>query len=369
MKILLCHSAKSLKDRESIDIWRVIRPFNELKKHVDWEIDHTGYLLPSELLDKNNKASAGNLAREVERLSQYDLIWTSYFPDAVLFDVMLFLQGKFNTKFVLDVDDDFYNIPQHNPIWKATDANYNIDQIKYMIESAPYLVTSCDNLYKYYKDLRDNEDLRTFMFPNLIGGYTHKPFDNKENIVIGYAGGISHSKDLKNTGFLEAVKLLMKKYPQVRLGSVGIDLEITGTLRKRYEFIPGRPGEAWLKEIFPNMNIDIYVAPLENTEFNRRKTNIKWLESAFIPAVFVGSKTPPYSLSVRNNLTGVLVRDGVEFWYATLEELILDKKLRLRLAQNAKVEIENKWSIEKHWIKLLEIVKEIDQSANLISLE
>lgn len=366
MKILLSHSDSKLLDRESIDIWRVIRPFKELAKHVDWEIDHVEYLIPTELFNSDNRANAEEIAREVEKLGQYDIIWTSYFPDAVLFDTMLFVQAKFGTKFVLDVDDDFYNIPMSNPVWKAKDANKNIQEIQYIIESTPYLITSCPNLYNSYSKIRTLEDLRTFTFPNLIGDYSHKPFDNGKDVVIAYAGGISHTKDLENTGFLEALRLLMKKYPQVRAGSVGIELKkLTGTLRKRYQFIPGKPGNAWTEELFPAINADIYVAPLENTEFNRKKTNIKWLESAYIPAVFVGSKTPPYSLTVINDKTGVLVRDGVEFWYSALERLILNKTLREQIAQNALKEIEEKWTIKNKWHFLKEIVEEIYASDNL----
>ena len=368
MKILLSHSNGNLKDRESIDIWRVIRPFKELEKYVDWEINHTEYLIPSELFSSDNRVNAEELAQEVEKLGQYDIIWTSYFPDAVLFDTMLFVQAKFGTKFVLDVDDDFYNIPLSNPIWKSADANKNVAEIQYIIENAPYLITSCPNLYQSYSTIRELEDLRTFMFPNLIGDYSHKPFDNGKDVVISYAGGISHTKDLENTGFLEAVKLLMKKYPQVRLGSVGIPFKkITGTLKKRYTFTPGLPGKAWIDTLFPSLNADIYVAPLENSEFNRKKTNIKWLESAYIPAVFVASKTPPYSLSVINDKTGVLVRDGVEFWYATLEKLVLDKELRQNIAKNALKEIEKNWSIKNNWTLLKNIVEEIYESDNLVS--
>lgn len=355
LRILLTHSDPKLPARESIDLWRIIRPFAELEKHTDYQIDHQDYLINQDLFDKTNKVKAEDVAKEVQRLGEYDIVWTGYFPDAILFDTMIFVQEKFGTKFVLDVDDDFYNIPKTNPIWKQEDAEKNVSAIQYAIEQTPFLVTSCKNLYDWYSSKREN---KTYILENYIGGYKHRPFDNGKNVVISFFGGVSHKKDLENTGFTEALKQIMKKYPQVHAGSVGLELKLTGTLKKRYTFEPGIPGEQYVTKLWPSINADIAVAPLEDNIFNRRKTNIKWQETAMIPAAFVGSRIPPYFGTV-NEKTGILVRSGVEFWYDALERLVLDEKLRKTLADNAKAEVEKNWSIETQWVKLKEIIEDI----------
>lgn len=357
LKILITHSDPSFKSRESIDLWRIIRPFAELEKHVDWQIDHQDYLVDHTLIDTNNRVKANELVKELQRLGSYDIVWTGYFPDAVLFDCMTFVQQKFGTKFVLDADDDFWNIPPTNPIWRQENMKRNIAEIQYCITETPYMVTSSPNLLDSYKEKRGGK--KTYLLENFIGGYKHKPFDNGENIVISFFGGASHKKDVENSGFLEALKLIMKKYKHVHAGSVGLPLKITGTLKKRYTYNPGIPGQEYVDKIWPAINADIAVAPLEYNIFNRRKTNIKWQETAMIPAAFVGTNIPPYKGAVKSYETGILVNNTVDEWFYALEQLVTDKELRLKLAHNAKKEVEKNWSIENNWQNLKKIVEEI----------
>lgn len=357
LKILITHSDPSFKARESIDLWRIIRPFAELAKHVDWQIDSQDYLIDHTLIDVKNQVNTKKLVKELERIGTYDIVWTGYFPDAVLFDCMQFVQEKFGTKFVLDADDDFWNIPPSNPIWKQENMERNISEIQYCIANTPYLVTSCQNLHDHYASKRPG--LKTYTLPNFIGGYKHKPFDNGDSVVISFFGGVSHKKDLENSGFLEALKLIMKKYSYVSAGSVGLELKLTGTLKKRYTFNPGIPGQQYVDNLWPAINADIAVAPLEYNVFNRRKTNIKWQETALIPAAFVGTDIPPYKGTVKDGVTGLLVRNSVEAWFNALESLVIDKKYRRQLAQNAKKEVEKNWSIENNWQVLKEIIEDI----------
>lgn len=358
MKICIVHSDPKLPARESIDLWRIIRPFAELEKHTDYKIDHRPYLIDDSLIDSDtNKIPTDKLVEEIVKLGKYDIVWTGYFPDATLFDAMLFTQEKFGTKFVLDVDDDFYNIPESNPMWRQEgDMEQNVADIQYAIENTPYLVTSCKNLYDWYVSKREG---KTYILENYIGGYEHKPFDNGKNVVISFFGGVSHKADIEKSGFLEALKKIMKKYPHVHAGSVGLELKFTGTLKKRYTFNPGIPGQQYVTRLWPAINADIAVAPLEYNDFNRRKTNIKWQETALIPAAFVGTRIPPYFGTVENEKTGLLVREGADFWYDALERLVVDEEFRKTLANNAKAEVEKNWTIENNWHKLKEIIDDV----------
>lgn len=363
MKILLTHSDPELPARESIDLWRIIRPFKELAKHVDWQIDHQPYLIDPKLISKKtSKVQTDKLVKELERLGQYDIVWTSYFPDATLFDCMMFMSQKFGTKFVLDVDDNMYEIPKTNTIWKDKNAAKNIKEMQYMIEHTPYLVTSSRILQQDYKLRRTNP---TYFLPNYISEeYKHKPFDNGDKIVVGFFGGAAHEQDFKASGALQALKLLIKDYKNIHVGSVGMKLDLP---KDRYTFYPGKPGQAWIDEVWPNINIDISLAPLEDNVFNRCKTNIKWLESALIPAAFVATGIPPYSHSVKQRETGLLVQNTTEQWYNAIEELVTNQVLRHKLATHAESEVRLAWSIEHKWDKVKALVETIqkDNTAKL----
>lgn len=362
MKILLAHSDPKLAARVSIDLWRIIRPFEELKKHTDWQIDNVPFLIPDEDFEAINKDLAEHkihpkLLERIKFFSNYDIIWTSYFTDAALFDVVTFACEKYGTKFVVDVDDDFYHLPKHNHFWTAKDGGYyGLKQVHWMLENSKYVVTSTPVLQK---ELSKHRKGKTYILPNYIGkDYKHKKFDNKDKIVISYFGSITHKRDVTETGLFEALQQIMHKYKNVHVGTVGVSIDAY-LPKQRYEHFVGKPGYAWTKEVWPNINADICVAPLEDNTFNRCKSNIKWLETAMIPAAFVASNIPPYKGSVKEGVTGLLTNNTTEDWYEALEKLVTDKSFRTKLADNAKKEIEKNWMIENNWQSLKKIVEEI----------
>lgn len=355
MKILLAHSDKKLAARESLDLWRIIRPFRELAKHVDWQIDHVDYLVPDELIDKNNKADTEKLVAHLETLKDYDIIWTSYFPDAILFDCMMFLYEKYGVKFVLDCDDDIFHVPKDNHIWKDGGAE-RIEQIKYMVAEAPFVVTSTEILKAVFDEKRTGQ---TFVLPNYIGDdYKHPKFDNGDRVVIGYFGSITHKRDLFETGFFDALQQIMHKYKSVHVQTIGIPID-SYLPKQRYSFNPGKPGQKWLDEVWPNINCDIAVAPLEDTQFNRCKSNIKWLESALIPSAVIASNVSPYKDSIINGKTGILADNSSEDWYEALESLVTNKTLRNKLKKAAHKEMTEKYHIGTNWQVLKGLIETI----------
>ncbi len=355
MKILVAHSDPGFKERHAIDIWRIVRPFAELEKHVDWQIDYRPHLIDQSLMNPDDTIPADALIKELQKLGEYDIVWTGYFADAVLLDALVFASQQFGFRLVVDCDDDFWSIAPSNPIYRKPSGVKDVQETRYVLENTPFLVVSTQNL----KDGMDKRRTgKSYILPNYIGGYKHKPFDNGSDCVIVFFGGAAHRPEFEKTGFLPALKRLMKTYPNVRAGAVGVDFPgMTGTLKKRYTFHPGKPGQAYLDELWPNINADISVAPLLDNTFNRRKTNIKWLETALIPAAFVGSNIPPYAGTVENDVTGVLVENTEDAWYAALEKLVLDKALRLKLAHNALEAVKREWLVENKWQTLKTIIE------------
>jgi len=356
MKILLAHSDPKLAARESIDLWRIIRPFKELSKHVDWQIDHVPYLLDESKQQPDGGYLPDDLAEMAERYGQYDIIWTGYFVDERLFDVLSFVSMKFGTKVVVDIDDDFYHLPKHNNFWNDPYGGIKgLKEVHWIIENSDYVVTSTPNLKK---ELDKHVRGKTYILPNYIGSdYKHKKFENQD-VVISYFGSITHKKDVSETGFLEALQRITHKYKNVRVGTVGIKIDAY-LPKQRYTHHNGIAGKRYITEVWPNINADISCAPLEDNQFNRCKSNIKWFESAYIPSAFIASNIEPYKGSVEDGKTGLLVENNADSWYKALERLVLDAKLRKQLAHNAKIEVKRNWDISTNWMRLKEIIEDV----------
>ena len=88
-------------------------------------------------------------------------------------------------------------------------------------------------------------------------------------------------------------------------------------------------------QVLPKMiaDIDINLAPLVDTVFNRAKSEIKWIEAALVKVPTVASRIGSFSEMVQDGETGVLVTDST--WFENLEKIILSPKYRQAIGEKA----------------------------------
>jgi hypothetical protein len=93
-------------------------------------------------------------------------------------------------------------------------------------------------------------------------------------------------------------------------------------------------------------NVDVGIAP-PNTEFNRAKSGIKFLEysAAGIPGVYSG--VTPYLGLVHEGHTGLLA-NSLEAWEHDLERLIGEPLLRESIRRQAQDAAYSRWSLSRH---------------------
>jgi glycosyltransferase involved in cell wall biosynthesis len=77
---------------------------------------------------------------------------------------------------------------------------------------------------------------------------------------------------------------------------------------------------------------DIGIAPLEDTEFNRCKSPLKFFDCCALGLAAVCSDVAPYRGVLRDGVNGLRVADSPQAWHAALARLIEDEPLRDRLA-------------------------------------
>jgi tetratricopeptide (TPR) repeat protein len=82
-------------------------------------------------------------------------------------------------------------------------------------------------------------------------------------------------------------------------------------------------------------HLDIGIAPLEDTPFNRSRSDVKFLEYAACGAVPVVQATGPYILSVKQGRTGFLFNTPDEL-ISTLDQLAADACSRISVAASAR---------------------------------
>lgn len=240
-------------------------------------------------------------------------------------------------KLVVDVDDALF-VKADNPAakkWEVTDAAFVISQT---IKAADSVTCSTPALAEKLRELNGN----THVIPNC---YDPDWFDvpyrpNTDGTVrIGWAGSITHMEDF--TFIAPVLNHLMKKYPKVKMVICG-DTRLAKMIddQSRVEVHNYTPVEVWPMKL-ASMSLDIGIAPLVDNEFNRYKSNIKWMEYSLCKIASVTSKIV-YEDSLR-------ACETPKEWETTLSELIESPSLRYSLALQAHSMVQKKYNIASHY--------------------
>jgi glycosyltransferase involved in cell wall biosynthesis len=256
---------------------------------------------------------------------------------------------RLGKRVIYDMDDDFWQVAKDNPSVNVSNALK--DQYEGMIRVADAIITPSPVLAKKFKK---HFKKPIFICPNGVDQavYVPRPRESDE-LTIGYMGAASHWRDLRIIG--EVVSKLAEKHNFTfkLYGLVGESLEAAmyaynrvlrdntqpeknNYYRSALDFyaqlknirmwhIPFMPPELH-PTVLGKCDFDIGIAPLEDTEFNRGKSCIKFYEYAAVGTVTLASKVEPYTQEVN-----YLAKNTFKDWYNKLEKLIVDKEFREKL--------------------------------------
>ena len=89
---------------------------------------------------------------------------------------------------------------------------------------------------------------------------------------------------------------------------------------------------AWLGD---QRQFDIGIAPLRVNEFNRCKSDVKYLDYSSMGLATVASNLEPYRDCIVHDVNGLLVGNSNQEWFSALDGLLRDDSRLLRLRKNA----------------------------------
>lgn len=249
-------------------------------------------------------------------------------------------------KMILDLDDEPFAIDPDHPLYEEIKAKS--ERVKRMIEISDHLIVTNGNLAESLKPFGKPVTVIPNAIDPAIWKVKRKKKRNDGKIRIGWVGSSSHIADIPVVE--EAIRRIIDKYENVEMyfcgfvagdfggGTVGYKgrvWNLSGTAN--YEQFP-----QWLADL----DLDIALAPLKDTQFNRAKTPIKWFESSMLEIPMVLSDVTPYKEVVTNYKTGYLAKNKNQ-WVKYLSWLIESPEKRKAIGQAAKKAVLEEHTIDK----------------------
>jgi len=248
---------------------------------------------------------------------------------------------KLGARFIYTLDDNLLDLNEDAP-WETFPTDEQRMAFRYFSRQADGLIVSTDNLRHRFSVLNQN----IFVIPNALDERLFPPKDSalptrRDGVLkIGYMGTRTHASDL--------LMILAPLRDFLRRNEGRVSLELVGIYAdaRMEQCFSGYPvrfldvGEAvdYVKFIpwaAQNLRWDYALAPLEDSLFNRSKSDIKFLDYAMlgIPGIF--SRVSSYRDTVIHRETGWLCDNSSDSWSTALETLLTDTSLRNAMALKA----------------------------------
>ena len=254
-----------------------------------------------------------------------------------------------------EYDDDIFAVPSYNLSYRSTGPGSDSEWFnKCQLVESDGLIVSTEYLKQRYARLNK----KIYVIPNAINfnlwdnakrGREHK------RIHIGWVGGASHSEDLRLVK--NALYRILDKHKNVE-----VYFHMGGLPEK---WMLGKPRfharHRWFTidkyhQGFAKYNFDIGIAPLRDTEFNRAKSNLRFLEFAALHIPVVCSRVQPYVCDTEHRKTRLLATEPDE-WYHCLDFLIRNEKVRREIGEAAHRFVKKKYNIRRMTKKYLKALK------------
>ncbi len=289
----------------------------------------------------------------------YHLIQRDFPGQISVFLKILEQTRKLSIPLIYEIDDLLFELPADHNLMKTGNYSCNFLPMLLAIKEADLVIVSTQPIADYLKPFNEN----IIVLPNYLIDefWGFQPIKNSTQeitpITIGYVGGSTHAKDVENilAPLLRISELYQNKI-QFLFWGMEPPIELTKNTKVKVRPIIENYKE-FAKE-FVKQDIDVLIAPLQDTPFNRAKSNLKFLEYSTLGVPGIFSKVRPYEEIVDHGVNGFLASTPQE-WCEYLKILIDTPETRIKLAENAQRTVRTNFMLSQHedeWSRALESI-------------
>ncbi len=247
-------------------------------------------------------------------------------------DILPLIRGRKEQRklTVYEIADDLNALQTWNPVYFFFKNKQNLDLGFRLANSCNALQVTSSELKKQYGHINKN----CKVFPNqILNVPPERPLNDGNELVIGWGGSHGHMEDMAEIARPLINWLITKPH-------ISLHLMCSEPIWKLFDSLPQNkkkwtlPGS--LEDYYNFLNkIDIGIAPLKDSAFNRSRSDVKFLEYAISGIVPVMAHIEPYVESVNVGKTGFLFRNPGEL-IVNLNLLSQDHSLAQNVANEAR---------------------------------
>ncbi|MFW5879295.1 MAG: glycosyltransferase, partial [bacterium] len=308
---------------------------------------------PLKLLARSNLIEIKNIIKDnmlniPELNSLHILIIQKNIPLYLSFNELRKIIQNQKLKIVYEIDD---NLTEHYPDhvgYRKFEANKN--HIIEYLKNADIITVSTEELKNQLKKYSS----KIAVLPNYIDPEIwqseFKLNKQSQTLKVLFSGSLTHQVDIKH--IISPLSKILDEYKDkievIFWGNYDKNLLKYSNVKLIDKYLSDYNEYA---QLLSKMNFDIGLIPLEHNDFNKAKSNIKWLEYSICGAASICSNIKPYSGSINNYIDGILVNNNHIDWYNAIKILIENDTLRNKISLNAYNNVTNKFNINKHYLK------------------
>lgn len=307
----------------------------------------------------------------IEKLCQVaDLVIWGPVQYSHTFEFFTELKNKYGKLTLVDMDDNYVDVPEWNEAFHSYGPNSFHRRIALeCLRMADGVLVSTPHLQDLYGRFNENihlvQNSLDFKGDSKFIGWDEASVRKHKGLRLGWIGGRSHFDDLNLIA--PALRTVLKRHPEIQLWFVN------SAFKTSYEAL-GRPYPFdGLKNVFladrsvpinryarfyGHFGFDVALAPLVDCNFNRSKSNLRWLEASAMNLPCVASDISHFGQTVKHGVDGFLVNPtNLPGWEKTLELLIENRALREAVGRAAGKRVRKDFNVKKNAVSYFRMLK------------
>ncbi len=297
------------------------------------------------------------------------------------FEFFLEMQHKHQKPFIVEVDDNYVDVPQWNEAYHSfkNGASYRRIALDCM-RAADALMVTTPHLGETYLNFNDDvyiiENSLDFKGDRKFIGWDKVSVRKHKGTRIGWIGGRAHFNDLMMVA--PVLKDILVRNPEVKLCLVNsalrescrnLDIPYPFEGLKNVHYADRSVAINRYAAFAASFGFDIGIAPLVDCNFNRSKSNLRWLEYSALNIPTVATNIGHYKETVKPGQDGLLVGNNSEEWKSALTSLIEDTYARETLGHNAGKRVRKDFNVSRNSPKYLKLLKNLANTSVMDELE